>query len=276
MSYSLKVLVVPHSRVVRTVSPSSVRPSANSSVQKVRPLHCHRRPSPELILHPLPIAMHALGIPTTRSLSLVSLSDLPVLRERVERACVLTRVAPSFLRIGSFEALNPPESMFFLGGGQQDKDLEALRILGEWVGKRILRLDGIKWRGEKQADEVDAGDAWGRQLVLESARRNAKMVAGWQTYGFMHGVINTDKWVQSLARVVNSLLKYVSPHSVSIMGLTIDYGPYAFMDVFDPYHICNHSDGEGRYNYQSQPSVVYVFLLRSVTQILRLNSYTFC
>lgn len=45
---------------------------------------------------------------------------------------------------------------------------------------------------------------------------------------------------------------------MSIMGLTIDYGPYAFMDVFDPYHICNHSDGEGRYNYQSQPSVVYV------------------
>ena len=42
------------------------------------------------------------------------------------------------------------------------------------------------------------------------------------------------------------------------MGLTIDYGPYAFMDVFDPYHICNHSDGEGRYSYQAQPSVVYV------------------
>ena len=134
--------------------------------------------------------MHALGIPTTRSLSLIFLPELPVLRERIERACVLTRIAPSFIRIGSFEALNPPESMFFLGGGQQEKDLEALRILGEWVGKRVLKLEGIKWREEGQPEE---GDAWGRELVLESARRNAKMVAGWQAYGFMHGVINTDK-----------------------------------------------------------------------------------
>lgn len=134
-------------------------------------------------------AMHALGIPTTRSLALVSLPELPVLRERIERACVLTRVAPSFIRIGSFEALNPPESMFFLGGGQQEKDLEALRILGEWVGRRVLRLEGIKWRDS----DDEEGDAWGRQLVLQSAKRNARMVAGWQAYGFMHGVINTDK-----------------------------------------------------------------------------------
>ncbi|KAI0693124.1 hypothetical protein BC835DRAFT_1416119 [Cytidiella melzeri] len=198
-------------------------------------------------------AMHALGIPTTRSLSLISLPDLPVLRERVERACVLTRIAPSFIRVGSFEALNPPESMFF-GGGQQSKDLEALRVLGEWVGKRVLKLVDVKWTernqvpGESEVEDKDnAGDAWGRKLVLESATRNAKMVAGWQAYGFMHGVINTD--------------------NVSIMGLTIDYGPYAFMDVFDPYHICNHSDGEGRYNYQSQPSVI-LYALRSLLNTL--------
>lgn len=145
--------------------------------------------------------MHALGVPTTRSLSIISLPDLPVLRERMERASVITRLAPSFIRIGNFEALNPPESMFFLGGGgQQSKDLEALRILGEWVGKRVLRLEGLKWRqdddgpeeGEPENIEL-AGDAWGRRLVLESAKRNARMVAGWQAYGFMHGVINTDK-----------------------------------------------------------------------------------
>lgn len=133
--------------------------------------------------------MYALGIPTTRSLSLVSLPELPVLRERVESACVLTRMAPSFIRIGSFEALSPPEQVFFLGGGQQDPHWDALRILGEWVGKRVLRLPGIKWRDTESED----GDAWGRELVLEVARRNAKMVAGWQAYGFMHGVINTDK-----------------------------------------------------------------------------------
>jgi uncharacterized protein YdiU (UPF0061 family) len=94
----------------------------------------------------------------------------------------VTRVAPSFLRIGSFEALNPPVELFFLGGGQQPADLEALRVLGKWVADQVLRI------------ERPEGSAWGRELILESTRRNARMVAGWQAYGFMHGVINTDKY----------------------------------------------------------------------------------
>ncbi|KAI0001406.1 hypothetical protein BJV74DRAFT_766082, partial [Russula compacta] len=146
-------------------------------------------------------AVNALEIPTTRSLSIISLPSIPVLRERRESACIVTRVAPSFLRIGSFEALNPPMELFFFGGGQQPADLEALRVLGEWVVDHVLRI------------ERPEGSAWGRELILESTRRNARMVAGWQAYGFMHGVINTD--------------------NVSILGLTIDYGPYAFMDIFD-------------------------------------------
>ena len=127
--------------------------------------------------------MHALSIPTTRSLGLVYLPEVPVMRERTETACVCTRVAESFIRIGSFEALSPPTKMFFFGGGQQDADYDALRILGEWVVK-VLKLDAVN---------VDAGDAWGRALVLEVARGNARMVAAWQAFGFMHGVINTDK-----------------------------------------------------------------------------------
>ncbi|KAG6330957.1 hypothetical protein ID866_8130 [Astraeus odoratus] len=138
--------------------------------------------------------MHALGIPTTRSLALVYYPDLPVIRERLESACVTTRVAETFIRIGNFEALSPPSgTMFFFGGGQQHTDYEALRILGEWTVKRVVKLNNIN---------VDAGDA------------------------------------------------------VSIAGLTIDYGPYAFMDVFDPYHICNHSDQEGRYAYNQQPNMI--------------------
>ena len=129
--------------------------------------------------------MQALGIATTRSLSLIAHPSIPVVRERLESACVLTRVAPSFVRIGNFEALNPPESIFYLGGGgQQNSDYDALRKLGEWVGRRVLKLPGIDW---------EKGDAWGKELVFEVARRNARMVAGWQAYGFMHGVINTDK-----------------------------------------------------------------------------------
>lgn len=75
--------------------------------------------------------------------------------------------------------------MFFLGGGQQERDLEALRILGEWVAFKVLKLRENAKEGQ--------GSAWVKELVLEVARRNARMVAGWQAYGFMHGVINTDK-----------------------------------------------------------------------------------
>lgn len=180
-------------------------------------------------------AMQALDIPTTRSLSLISLPALPVARERVETACVLTRISPSFIRIGSFEALNGPTNMFFFGGGQQKPDLDALRILGEWVTEQVLKLP------------VEKGKPWGSELVLEVARRNAHMVAGWQAYGFMHGVINTD--------------------NVSILGLTIDYGPYAFMDVFDPWHICNHSDEGGRYAYKHQPNMI-IYALRALLNAL--------
>ncbi|CDO77386.1 hypothetical protein BN946_scf184835.g8 [Trametes cinnabarina] len=134
-------------------------------------------------------AMHALGIPTTRALSLVSLPKLPVERERIESACVLTRVAPSFIRVGNFEAFNPPANMYFFGGGQQPAHLDGLRVLGEWTARRVLRLEGLQ-----------EGRAWGRELVLEVARRNARMVAGWQAYGFMHGVINTDKSVAVATR----------------------------------------------------------------------------
>ncbi|KAI5115199.1 hypothetical protein M0805_009632 [Coniferiporia weirii] len=159
-------------------------------------------------------AMYALRIPTSRALTLVHLPELHVIREQVETACVLTRMAPSFVRIGSFEALNPPKNIFFLGGGQQAAHYDALRILGEWVSRRVLRLG------------LEESAPWGKALVMECARRNSRMVAGWQVYGFMHGVINTD--------------------NVSIMGLTIDYGPYAFMDIFNPMHICNHTDEGGR------------------------------
>ncbi|KZV80861.1 UPF0061-domain-containing protein [Exidia glandulosa HHB12029] len=178
-------------------------------------------------------AMHALGIPTTRSLALIGLPDLEVVRETVERACILTRVAPTFIRIGNFQALNPPRDVFVFGGGQQTADYDALRQLGLWVARRVLKLDVEK--------------PWGLELVKECARRNALMLAGWQAYGFMHGVMNTD--------------------NISIAGLTIDYGPYAFMDVYDAGHICNHSDEEGRYAFKLQPTMI-IFALRKLLDAL--------
>jgi uncharacterized protein YdiU (UPF0061 family) len=89
----------------------------------------------------------------------------------MERAAVVARVAQSFIRIGSFEALNPPRQMFMFGGGQQAPNLEALRVLGEYVVREVLQIP----RAE--------GEPWGKELVMECARRNAKMVAGWQAYG---------------------------------------------------------------------------------------------
>jgi len=126
--------------------------------------------------------MNALSIPTTRALALISLPALPVERERLEHACILTRVAPSFIRIGCFEAFNGP-SIGFGGVGQQKPHWDGLRILGEWVTQRVLKLN------------IPEGEPWSRALLFDVAQRNAKMVAAWQAYGFMHGVINTDKWV---------------------------------------------------------------------------------
>lgn len=142
--------------------------------------------------------MHALGIPSTRSLSLVLYPTISVQRESVipEKAAIVTRMASSFIRIGNFEAVSPPPDSFSFGyvGQQvwtipsprhscinlylQPKDLEALRILGEWVATKVLRLNLGPFKDGHPP-------AWGKELVFECARRNARMAAGWQVYGFM-------------------------------------------------------------------------------------------
>ena len=156
-------------------------------------------------------AMHALGVPTTRALCVVG-SDLPVRRERIETAAVVTRVAPSFIRFGHFE--------HFSHSGQH----VALRKLADFVIAHFYP--------ECQA----APNPWAA-LLEAVTRRTAALVARWQALGFMHGVMNTD--------------------NMSILGVTIDYGPFQFMDGFDPNHICNHSDHSGRYAYARQPQVAH-------------------
>lgn len=89
---------------------------------------------------------------------------------------------------------------------------------------------------ECRATEKFAGNAYAAFLEQVS-ERTAAMVAQWQAVGFCHGVMNTD--------------------NMSILGLTIDYGPFQFLDAFDPGHICNHSDEQGRYAYNKQPNVAY-------------------
>jgi serine/tyrosine/threonine adenylyltransferase len=154
-------------------------------------------------------AMAGLGIPTSRALCVVG-SDMPVMRETLESAAVATRMAPSFVRFGSFE------HWFY------NDRLDELKTLADYV------LDQF------YPELLQAGNPY-QALLREVTRRTAELIAEWQAVGFMHGVMNTD--------------------NMSILGLTIDYGPFGFMEAFDARHICNHSDHQGRYSYQMQPGI---------------------
>ena len=154
-------------------------------------------------------AMAALNIPTTRALMITG-SDKGIMRETVESAAVATRMAPSFVRFGSFE------HWFY-----RDKP-DELRLLADYVITNFYP----ELLGEPNPYKA---------LLAEVTRRTARMVAHWQAVGFMHGVMNTD--------------------NMSILGLTLDYGPFGFMEAFDSQHICNHTDQQGRYSYANQPQI---------------------
>jgi uncharacterized protein YdiU (UPF0061 family) len=157
-------------------------------------------------------AMAALGIPTTRALALVT-SEEPVYRETIETAAVLTRIAPSHLRFGTFE--------FFHYRGQFD----AVKQLADYAIRRFFpALADI-------ADEPERYAAFLQEVV----ERTARLMAQWQSVGFAHGVMNTD--------------------NMSILGLTLDYGPYGFLDAYDAGFICNHTDEAGRYAFDRQPTI---------------------
>jgi uncharacterized protein YdiU (UPF0061 family) len=160
-------------------------------------------------------AMHGLGIPTTRALAITQ-SPAQVIRESIENAAVVTRVAPSFIRFGQFE--------HFASNGMHDQ----LKELTDFVIARFY----------PEALQHEKPYLYFFELVL---KRSAKLVAQWQSVGFCHGVLNTD--------------------NMSILGLTLDYGPFGFLDKFALNHICNHTDSQGRYSFANQPQVFYWNLL---------------
>lgn len=151
-------------------------------------------------------AMHALGVPTTRCLSLVA-SPQAVQRETLESAAVVCRVAPSFVRFGHFE--------YF-----RESAMQAV-LADHVIDAHFPHLEGL----------ADRYAAWLGEVV----ERTAQMIAHWQALGFCHGVMNTDNF--------------------SILGLTLDYGPFGFIDGFRHHHVCNHSDHAGRYAFNAQPQV---------------------
>jgi uncharacterized protein YdiU (UPF0061 family) len=154
-------------------------------------------------------AMHHLGVPTTRALALAA-GEEPVLRERVERAATLLRIAPSFVRFGSFE--------IFQSRGQHDH----IKTLADYVIDRFYPESG------------DGEDRYAR-FFSTVVGRTARLMAAWQSVGFAHGVMNTDNF--------------------SILGLTLDYGPFGFLEAYEPHFICNHTDETGRYAFDAQPTI---------------------
>lgn len=164
-------------------------------------------------------AMHHLGVPTTRALSLVD-SGEPVLRDmfydgnaQLEPGAIICRAAPSFIRFGSFEL---PASR------------GETRLLRQLVDFTITR--DFPWL-------VDQGSERDAQWFAQVCERNAVMVAHWMRVGFVHGVINTD--------------------NMSVLGLTLDYGPYGWVDNYDPDWTPNTTDAaRRRYRFGRQPDIV--------------------
>ncbi|WP_132999482.1 protein adenylyltransferase SelO [Luteimonas arsenica] len=189
-------------------------------------------------------AMHHLGVPTTRALSLVATGEA-VVRDmfydghpRPEPGAIVCRVAPSFIRFGTFEL---PASR---------GDLDLLRALAEFCVWR-----DFPWLLGEQAGAGATGSGAGRSLselratkafdetlfarwFHEICVRTAALVGHWMRVGFVHGVLNTD--------------------NMSILGLTIDYGPYGWIDDYDPEWTPNTTDAQGRrYRYGWQPRVAH-------------------
>ena len=161
-------------------------------------------------------AMHALGIPTTRSLAVASTGE-PVFRESVLEGAVLTRVAASHIRVGTME------------WAAAHRDHAALRALADYT--RARHYPDLAHAAEPHAALLDA--------IVE---RQAQLVAQWQLVGFIHGVMNTD--------------------NMSLAGETIDYGPCAFMDAYDPATVFSSIDHGGRYAYGNQPPIAQWNLAR--------------
>jgi uncharacterized protein YdiU (UPF0061 family) len=169
-------------------------------------------------------AMHAMGVPSTRALAAVTTGER-VMRDGPEPGAILTRIAASHLRIGSFE--------YFAAR----QDFASLQTLVEYTLKRHY---------------PDLADAENPALALLDAATAAiaRLVARWQLLGFVHGVMNTD----------NMLLA----------GETIDYGPCAFMESYDPATVFSSIDHQGRYAYGNQPGIAHWNLARLAEALLPL------
>lgn len=184
-------------------------------------------------------ALHALGINSTRSLAICHNLEA-VLRETLEPRASYLRTAKTHVRFGHFEWL------------AQIEDKDGMQVLADYVIETVY----------PHLKAIDAADRYS-ELLNTITHNTAVMIAGWQSVGFCHGVLNSD--------------------NMSVAGETFDFGPYAFMDDFEIHFICNHSDTEGRYAYSQQPNIglwncqllaqAFGLLVSEQQQELALNTY---
>lgn len=171
-------------------------------------------------------AMHALGIPTTRALAVVSTGDT-VAREKPLPGAIVARVASSHLRVGTFQ--------YFAARGD-------LKGLGQLLDYAI----------DRHYPELRTHPHKALALLSAVSDRQARLVARWMAVGFVHGVMNTD--------------------NVTISGETIDYGPCAFLDAYDPQAVFSSIDQDGRYAFGNQPRITQWNLARFGEALLPLIS----
>ncbi|MGM0852897.1 MAG: protein adenylyltransferase SelO [Bacillota bacterium] len=177
---------------------------------------------PMLREHIISEAMHGLGIPTTRSLAVVTTGE-PIYRETEQQGAILTRVAASHLRVGTFQFAS------------KFGTVEDLRALADYTVERHYP-EGLNTPNRYL------------YLLEEVIKRQAALIAKWQMVGFIHGVMNTD--------------------NMTISGETIDYGPCAFMDTYDPATVFSSIDTGGRYAYGNQPQIAGWNLARFAESLL--------
>ncbi len=167
-------------------------------------------------------AMHAFGIPTTRSLAVASTGE-PVYRETPLPGAVLTRVAASHIRVGTFE--------YFAALG----DTDSLRVLADHTLRR-------HFPDRVESEHPILG------MLEDVIERQASLIAHWMRVGFVHGVMNTD--------------------NMALSGETIDYGPCAFIDAYDPSTVFSSIDQHGRYAFGQQPGIAAWNLARLAEALL--------
>ena len=182
-------------------------------------------------------AMHHLGIPTTRAGSVVT-SDSYTVRDPLydgtaieERCSIVSRIAPNFFRFGSLEIFLAADRTGSREGPSARNPKLKKQFLDYLITSFFPELDPVEGGiYTNESEEVKY-----QRLFDEVLKRTAELVALWQSFGWVHGVLNTD--------------------NMSIMGITIDYGPFAFMEQFDPEFTPNGSDGSARYAYRRQPAM---------------------